>query len=159
MKWQAHSSKWHYGLSKRWVIPRNYFVFQFLTPVENWTLADMMKLEWNDIKKKKKVAEFFTPVPRLKGNFNFEVLPRSRNTRDYYQRIPEARNMFFSLLLKGKYEPTQIENRNRRLWRNTIKKGLKGNARICEIDKNIAAMSPEHTFGQLPTKKGVANRY
>jgi len=127
---------------------RNYFVFSFYSRGMNF--ADIMKLEWNDIKDDR----IYYTRSKTKGNFIVKILPPVREIFDYYQANSRGTKYVFPILLRNDLNPNQLENRKSKALKK-FNKDLKVIASICNIDKIVSSYVARHSFANCLKQKGV----
>ncbi|MDT0651311.1 site-specific integrase [Autumnicola edwardsiae] len=128
---------------------RNYFVFSFYTRGMNF--ADIMKLEWKDIKGDR----IFYTRSKTKGNFIVKILPPVEEILEYYRSNAKDTKYIFPILLKNNLSPQQIEDRKSKTLKR-FNRDLKEIAKICEIDKNVTSYVARHSFANCLKQKGIA---
>ena len=128
---------------------RNYFVFSFYTRGMNF--ADMMKLEWKNVKG----GNIYYTRSKTKGNFTIKILPPVQEILDYYHKNSLGTRYVFPILLLDKLTPNQIENRKTKVLKN-YNKDLKIIAELAEIEKSVTSYVARHSFANCLKQKGVA---
>lgn len=128
---------------------RNYFIFSFYTRGMNF--ADIMKLEWKDIKDDR----IFYTRSKTKGNFRVKILPPVEEILSYYRTTSNGTKYVFPILLKNNLSPQQIEDRKSKTLKR-FNKDLKEIAKICEIDKIVTSYVARHSFANCLKQKGIA---
>ncbi len=128
---------------------RNYFVFSFYTRGMNF--ADIMKLEWNNIKDDR----IYYTRSKTKGNFIVKILPPVAEILTYYQIKNNRTKYIFPVLLRENLSTQQIEERKSKILKR-FNKDLKEIAEICNIDRTITSYVARHSYANCLKQKGVA---
>lgn len=128
---------------------RNYFVFSFYTRGMNF--ADIMKLEWNNIKDDR----IYYTRSKTKGNFIVKILPPVAEILTHYQIKNNGTKYIFPVLLRENLSTQQIEERKSKILKR-FNKDLKEIAEICNIDRTITSYVARHSYANCLKQKGVA---
>lgn len=128
---------------------RNYFVFSFYTRGMNF--ADIMKLEWNNIKEDR----IYYTRSKTKGNFIVKILPPVAEILTHYQIKNNGTKYIFPVLLRENLSTQQIEERKSKILKR-FNKDLKEIAEICNIDRTITSYVARHSYANCLKQKGVA---
>jgi len=128
---------------------KNYFLFSFYTRGMNF--ADMMRLKWSDITKKR----IMYARAKTQGNFSLKIVPPVQEILDYYNHNRTDTKYVFPILLYDCLTPTQIENRKHKIL-GQYNKSLKILAEKAEIPKNITSYVARHSFAMCLREKGVS---
>ncbi|MGB5436901.1 MAG: site-specific integrase [Maribacter sp.] len=128
---------------------KNYFLFSFYTRGMNF--ADMMRLKWSDITKKR----ITYARAKTQGNFSIKIVPPVKVILDYYNQNRTDTNFVFPILLYDCMTPTQIENRKHKTL-GQYNKSLKILAEKAGITKNVTSYVARHSFAMCLREKGVS---
>ncbi|MBK5192569.1 MAG: hypothetical protein JJE07_05040 [Flavobacteriaceae bacterium] len=115
--------------------------------------ADIMKLEWNDIKDDR----IYYTRSKTKGNFIVKILPPVREIFDYYQANSRGTKYVFPILLRNDLNPNQLENRKSKALKK-FNKDLKVIASICNIDKKLSFDSEKSPLPDWALKKEFSTK-
>ncbi len=113
--------------------------------------ADMMKLEWKNVKG----GNIYYTRSKTKGNFTIKILPPVQEILDYYHKNSLGTRYVFPILLLDKLTPNQIENRKTKVLKN-YNKDLKIIAELAKIEKSVTSYVARHSFANCLKQKGVA---
>ncbi|MEE1978061.1 site-specific integrase [Maribacter cobaltidurans] len=127
---------------------KNYFLFSFYTRGMNF--ADMMRLKWSDISKKR----ITYARAKTQGNFSIKILPPVKEILNFYNQNRTDTNYVFPILLYEGMTPIQIENRKHKTLGH-YNKSLKILAKKAGIAKNVTSYVARHSFAMCLREKGI----
>ena len=128
---------------------KNYFLFSFYTRGMNF--ADMMRLKWSDVTKKR----ITYARAKTQGNFSIKIVPPVKEILDYYDQNRTDTKYVFPILLYDYMTAMQIENRKHKTL-GQYNKSLKILAEKAGITKNVTSYVARHSFAMCLREKGVS---
>ncbi len=128
---------------------KNYFLFSFFTRGMNF--ADMMRLRWSDVSKKR----ITYARAKTQGNFSIKIVPPVKKILNYYRTNRRDTNYVFPILLHDVLTPMQIENRKHKTL-SQYNKALRILVEKAGISKHVTSYVARHSFAMCLREKGVS---